>query len=109
MVNPVYDYFGPTILSSREYGVNSVQSHDERLEAKHVTGLLRIQETGKNSMGDLVDTKPDWAENLAVIGIKYVILAKEEDWQDYQFLNSAPKLNKIFEDENFIVYQNSLL
>lgn len=99
-------YFGNKILSSRDYETKYLDSHETRAEALHVTGLLRIQKEGINLLGEKVDLSIDWAQNLSIVGVKYVLLSKEEDWKDYQFLDSAPNLKKTFEDENFSLYEN---
>lgn len=102
-------YFGDRILSSREYETRYLDSHETRPEALHVSGLIRIQTEGLNLLGEKVDFPIDWAQNLSIVDVKYVLLAKEEDWQSYQFIVNAPNLQKIYEDDNFILYKNSLL
>lgn len=101
-------YFGNKILSSQEYETKYLDSHETRVEALHVSGLLRIQKEGINLLGEKVDSPVDWAQNLSVIGVKYILMSKEEDWQDYQFLDTDQNLKKIYDDENFILYENLL-
>lgn len=60
-------------------------------------------------LGEKVDYLVDWPENISIVGIKYVLLSKEEDWQDYRFLDNTANFKKTFEDENFILYENQFV
>lgn len=102
-------YFGDKILSSRDYETKYLDNHETREEALHISGLLRIQKEGVNLLGEKVDSLVNWPENISIVGIKYVLLSKEEDWQDYRFLDNTENFKKTFEDENFILYENLLV
>ena len=105
-VNPAEYFFSKKILTSKNYETASLDSHDQRLEALHVEGLLSIEKTGINLLGDVVDQKIMWGESLSPIGVKYVILAKEDDWNKYKFLDRQSDLKKIYDDNDLILYQN---
>ncbi len=105
-VNPAEYYFSKPVLSSKNYETASLDTHDQRPEALHVEGLLSIEKTGINLLGDTVDQKIMWGESLSPIGAKYVILAKEEDWSKYKFLDDSSDLVKIYDDNDLILYQN---
>ncbi|MBM3282651.1 YfhO family protein [Candidatus Gottesmanbacteria bacterium] len=106
IANPAPYFFGKTILSSLNYETKSLYTHDTRPEALHIEGLLTMQKEGVNLVGEPVEEQLDWANALTAINVKYVILAKDDDWQTYKFLDTEESVKKIFADEEIIVYQN---
>jgi len=48
----------------------------------------------------------DWSSRLAARGFKYVLLARELDWQDYDYLNRQPDLVLVKDYGSIAVYQN---
>jgi len=108
IANPAPQFFDKPILSSLNYETEPLYTHEIRPEALHVDGLLRIQFEKTNLLGQKVDFTPDWATDLSVIGVKYIILAKDADWQKYDFLDKSPGLVKILESEDLLLYQNQV-
>lgn len=106
IANPAQQFFDKPVIASQNYETVPLYTHDDRPEALHVDGLLRIEKEGVNLLGDNVAEKPDWGRDLAVVDIKYIILSKDPGWTDYLFLDESPRLTKIFEDETIILYQN---
>jgi hypothetical protein len=49
-----------------------------------------------------------WARTLAEHGIKYVLLAREVDWQAYTYLDRQPHLQRVADYGAIVVYQNLL-
>lgn len=108
VANPAPRFFTKPILASENYETKSLYSHDVRPEALHIEGLLSMEKEGVNLTGDQVFDRVKWGESTAVINVKYIILAKESDWQTYGFLDKSGDLNKIYEDNSLILYQNSV-
>jgi hypothetical protein len=48
----------------------------------------------------------DWPQALSTIDIKYVLLAREVDWRDYQFLGEQPGLMKVGDYGSIVLYRN---
>jgi hypothetical protein len=51
---------------------------------------------------------PDFAKQLADLNIKYIILDHEEDYQDYDYLQTMPDLKRISQKGTLELYQNKL-
>lgn len=107
VANPAPYYFSKPILSSQNYETEYLDRRDTRMDALHVNGLLSIEKEKINLLGDKVNEKIVWGEALAPINVKYLILAKEDDWESYRFLDLSKDLENIFEDDNLIFYKNN--
>lgn len=105
--NPAPYFFDKPILSSQNYETDSLYTHDTRFEALHVDGLLGIEKEGVNLLGSNVYEKQSWGDALSPVDVKYIILAKEDDWKSYRFLERSNDLENIFEDDNLILYKNN--
>ncbi len=104
--NPALYYFAKPVLSSQNYETAYLYTHDTRLEALHVEGLLSIEKEGVNLLGDKVEENLPWGESLSPINVKYIILTKDDDWVRYKFLDKQLDLTKVYEDDNLVLYQN---
>jgi hypothetical protein len=106
IANPAAAFFDKPVLSSRNYETKYLFTHEDRAEALHVEGLLAIERKGINLLGEKVTEKLPWGESLAPIGVKYIILAKDDDWKDYGFIINSFDLEKTYEGEEMILYKN---
>lgn len=106
VANPASYYFDKPIISSRNYETMPLYTHDIRPEALHVEGLLTIEKEGVNLLGEQVEEKLPWGQSLSPIGVKYIILAKDDDWQTYKFIENQPDLKKVYESSDIDLYQN---
>ena len=86
--------------------ITASYAHESRIEALHVDGLLRIEKEGRNLLGEDVFDRPDWGVDLAVIGVKYIILTKDDDWQTYHFLDQQKNLIKVSDSPEISLYEN---
>jgi hypothetical protein len=50
-----------------------------------------------------------WADVLAAHNIKYVLLAREVDWQSYDFLNRQPNLTVVGDYGSIVLYRTDLI
>lgn len=106
VVSPAPYFFDKPILSSQNYETIPLYTHDTRPEALHVEGLLSIEKEGVNLLEEEVEEKITWGETLSPINVKYIILAKDNDWEEYGFLERASDLEKAYDGENITLYKN---
>lgn len=52
--------------------------------------------------------KLDFAKQLAALNIKYIILDREEDYQDYDYLQQTPDLRRVARQGTLELYRNEL-
>ncbi len=107
MANPAMHYFDTPILFSSAYETKYLDSQSSRPETLHIEGLLNIERDGVNLLGDKVREKIIWGEALDPINVKYIMLAKEDDWKSYRFLDRSKDLEKISESDDLILYKNN--
>ena len=106
IVNPASSFFEKPVLTAQNYEMKALYSHDERPEALHVEGLLKIEKEGTNFFGEAVPRPVNFGQALSPIDVKYIILGKDEDWGAYRFLDESPDLGRIFESKELILYRN---
>ena len=51
----------------------------------------------------------DWSHQLALRDIKYVLVAREVDWQGYDYLNRMPGLSLLHDYGSILLYRNDLV
>lgn len=106
IANPAPLFFELPIISSRNPESIPNFTPEQRPEALHVEGLLSIEKKGVNLFGEPVEKSISWGAALAPINVKYIILAKEDDWKTYRFLDESEDLEKVYESEEIILYKN---
>jgi hypothetical protein len=74
-------------------------------------GIAPPSSPDQTSITDLVKAGPQahWAEVLAARNVKYVLLARELDWQSYRYLESQPGLVKVQDFGSIVLYRNTLV
>ena len=85
------------------FSINVVAS--ENLE---IPGIRAPTSADQVMVSDLVAEAGggDWSSRLAARGFKYVLLARELDWQDYDYLSRQPDLVLVKDYGSIAVYQN---
>ena len=48
-----------------------------------------------------------WADALAQIGVKYILVVRQLDWPDYKYLDNQPGLVRLGDFSSIVVYRNS--
>lgn len=106
VANPAPYFFDKPVISSQNYETIPLDTHDIRTESLHVEGLLSIEKQGVNLLGEEVEEKSPWGQSLSPINVKYIILAKDDDWKRYKFLDEQTDLAKVSENDDLVLYQN---
>ncbi|MBI4991216.1 hypothetical protein HZB96_03940 [Candidatus Gottesmanbacteria bacterium] len=106
VANPAPYFFEKPVLSSQNYETIPLYTHDIRTESLHVEGLLSIEKEGVNLVGEEIEEKLPWGQSLSPINVKYIILAKDDDWKRYRFLDKQTDLKKVYENDDLVLYQN---
>jgi len=76
-----------------------------------VPGIVPLNDPDQVAVTILVragDRGP-WAQALAEHGVKYILLAREVDWQSYRYLDKQPWLVKLADFGSIILYRNTLV
>jgi hypothetical protein len=95
VASPAPTFFSIPIVSSRD---------------AEVPGVEPPRDPEQQAIGKLVaqGRRADWASQLAPWGVKYVLLAKEADWQDYDYLDGQSGLVRVADFNSIILYSNQL-
>lgn len=92
IANPAEKFFGqPLIISDNPEFAGISPAYPDN-EKRQVEQALEDPET--------------LAQTLNGLGIQFVLLAKDRDYQDYDYLNSTPGLTLVTETDSLIYYQN---
>jgi hypothetical protein len=49
----------------------------------------------------------NWANELNALGVRYVLLVREVDWQSYRYLDSQAGLTKVADFGSIVVYRSN--
>jgi hypothetical protein len=94
--SPAPSFFSVQVLVSADPevpGVASPRSPDQAL----VTGLIADGSQGA------------WADRLASIGVKYILVAREVNWVSYSYLDAQAGLVKLGDFGSVVLYRNKLV
>jgi hypothetical protein len=100
ITNPAKTYFGNGMISGDNTEFGKVYSHsfDEQ--------TLGIEEYVSKG-NDLLENAnyENFSSDMSEMGIKMIMLAKTEDWQKYLWLETAPGVKKVLENDKLSVYE----
>jgi hypothetical protein len=54
-------------------------------------------------------SKGAWAQVLRTLNVKYILVAKELDWQSYSYLDSQPDLIRVADLGSILLFRNNLV
>lgn len=94
ILNPAKAYFGKNIISGNNIEFGGVYSNFTDIQTETIQKYV----LGK---GDMFSFESD----MKILGIDKVILAKAEDWQDYQWLDNVKGVKKVLENDKLIIYK----
>jgi len=95
IMNPVYDFFDKPVIRSVDMDIAGMETQPTKLVHSYIRFLLDHRGEIEN-FGALV----------APLNIKYVILAKEVDFKNYDFLYEQKDLSLVFENTQLIIFKN---
>ncbi len=95
VANPAPDFFSTPVVAS------------EDLE---IPGIRAPTDADQVMLSDLVAKagQGNWSSQLAARGFKYVLLAREVDWQSYDYLDHQPDLVLVKDYGSIVLYRNML-
>jgi len=95
VASPAPAFFSVPIVGSSNPEVAGTTPTDP--EQVSISLLVRAGATG------------DWSHQLALRDIKYVLIAREVDWQGYDYLNRLPGLRLVQDYGSILLYRNDLV
>ena len=95
IASPAPSFFSVPVVISPDAGIPGVASQADEAQA----AVTQLVDAGSNA---------SWAPVLARHDIKYVLLAHEVDWQQFQFLGSQPDLVLVGNYGSIELYRNLL-
>ena len=96
IANPAQNFFDKPIVQGDNMEFGQIYSQSNNPDSKYIEGSILKKRTDLSNMGEI----------LLPLNIKYIILAKEVDWQDYDFLDKQTDLKLLSDTESLKVYQN---
>jgi len=95
VANPAPQFFDKETIAGDNMEIG-VYTHSKRPISKVVEDIVLKRIQGIENFGEM----------LVPFNIKYIILAKEDDWLEYKFLDAQKDLEPIFDLEKLRIYQN---
>lgn len=97
VANPAEKFFDKPIIQGDNMEFGAIYSQTNNPTSKYIEENLVLNKGPVIELG----------QKLKKLDIKYIILAKEADWENYKFLNIQKDLKRIKESENLIIYKNT--
>jgi hypothetical protein len=94
IANPAAQFFDKPVLQGDNIEVRGIYSESPHPASQYLEFLLK--NPGYTNFGELV----------APLNVKYIILAREVDYKQYQFLYNQDDLRVVLENEDLIVFRN---
>jgi hypothetical protein len=95
IANPAGSFFDTPVIQGDNIEAGPIYSQSTSQVSKYIEFLLRRNNEYSN-FGELV----------APLNVKYIILAKEADHKQYDFLHEQEDLEVVLENENLVVFEN---
>lgn len=89
-------FYSIPVVVSADPGVPGI-APPKSLDQTLVTGLVQDGSHGP------------WADLLASIDVKYILVAREVDWRSFSYLDDQPGLVKVGDFGSIVLYRNSLV
>ena len=95
VANPAPQFFSITVVASEDLEIPGIRAPTDGDQVM-VSDLVAKADRG------------DWSSQLAARGFKYVLLARELDWQSYDYLDRQPDLVLVKDYGSIVLYRNML-
>lgn len=96
VASPAPTFFSIPVVVSADPGVPGIAPPNS-LDQTLVMGLVQDGSHGR------------WADLLASIDVKYILVAREVDWRSFSYLDEQPGLVKVGDFGSIVLYRNSLV
>jgi hypothetical protein len=93
IASPAPSFFSVPVVISPDAGISGVMTPADDAQA----AVARLVDAGASA---------SWGNELARHDIKYVLLAREVDWQRFQYLGSRPDLVVVGDYGSIVLYRN---
>ena len=94
--NPAPNFFDKEIIAGDNMELGEIYSHSQKPISQFIENEILEKRNEINNLGEM----------LTDFNIKYIILAKEVDWQEYKFLDGQNDIELICDVEYLKIYQN---
>ena len=94
--NPASSFFDKPIIQGENTEIGSIYSQSTNPAQNYVETLLNARNNITN-----------FGKQMVVLNVKYIMLTKESDYEDYFFLFNQSDVKLIKETENFYVFENN--
>ncbi|MCK4781692.1 hypothetical protein KAS79_02060 [Candidatus Parcubacteria bacterium] len=98
IASPAPKFFDKQVIAGDNMEIGKIYTHSQRPISQFIENQVLAKRQEIDNLGEI----------LASYNLKYIILAKEADWQEYDFLNVQKDLEIINDYENLIIYQNKV-
>jgi hypothetical protein len=95
VASPAPSFFSVPVLTSQDPEVPGI-APPATPDQEAVRGLIAEGSNG------------DWAGTLATLGVRYVLVDKDLDWQTYRYLDSQRSLTKVADLASIVVYRDEV-
>lgn len=96
IATPAPQFFGKTIVASSDPELDGASGGQQDERSRAVASLIK---TGED--------EPMFADKLAAQNIKYIILAKDLDYREYEYLDDLPELERVGNYDDVVLYENT--
>lgn len=96
IVNPASSFFDKPIIQGENTEIGSIYSQSTNPAQNYIETLLNAKNTTTN-----------FGKQMVILNVKYIILTKESDYENYFFLFNQSDVKLIKETKNFYVFENS--
>jgi len=96
IANPAPNFFDKPVIAGDNMELAEIYTQSRRPISKFIENEILAKREIISNLGQVL--KP--------LGIKYVILVKQEDWQTYGFLDWQTDLKQIYDSKHLKIYQN---
>lgn len=94
IANPGKPFFGRELITSDDAGLGLIANQSFDPFSQKMTGWLEMRNQLTN-----------FGEQLKPDSISHIILVKESDWLEYNFLSHQPDLDMVYSNDNLIIYR----
>lgn len=96
IINPAPIFFDDNIIAGDNMEIDDIYTQSNRLESRYIEREIIDRKQEIRNMG----------EKLLALKIKYIIFAKEADFEEYSFIENQADLEKVYDKDWMVLYRN---